>query len=303
MIPTFPEFKPLTVGDRHNIETHTHKFEPYSDFNFFSLWAWDTKEKRMISEHNGNLVVLMTEYNTGEPLLSFLGTNKPNETALALLEYAVENKISPILRYVPEVSVEEIENPILKIQEDRGDFDYIYSTSELSTLAGNKYKNKRQLYKWFRNDNPEAIFVQKDIVDSSNKSEIETIMDKWERNKQADGKECDLKHERIAVDRLLAVTDKDKLTVSSVRLNDTIVSFSIDEIIPGGYAISHFCKSDSTYRGAYDYLNVQITTKLLERDTVSWNWEQDLDLESLRNAKMHYGPVSFLKKFSVELTT
>lgn len=76
MIPQFPEFKIVEVGDREAVESHTHRYPPYSDFNFTSLWAWDTSNERMISELNGNLVVRFTDYATNEPFLSFLGTNK-----------------------------------------------------------------------------------------------------------------------------------------------------------------------------------------------------------------------------------
>ena len=127
MIRVFPEFKPVTLEDRESIQNHTHMYDPYSDFNFFSLWAWDTDNKRQISELNGNLVLLITEYNTEEPLLSFLGTNKPTETALELLKYAEENNLSTTLRYLPEVSAEGIESDEVLVSEDRGDFDYIFS--------------------------------------------------------------------------------------------------------------------------------------------------------------------------------
>ena len=55
MIPQFPKFKHVEVTDREAVETHTHRFDPYSDFNFTSLWAWDTSNERMISELSDSL--------------------------------------------------------------------------------------------------------------------------------------------------------------------------------------------------------------------------------------------------------
>lgn len=57
MIPAFPDFKKVEVSDRGVVEAHTHKYDPYSDFNFTSLWAWDTSNERMISESNGNRIL------------------------------------------------------------------------------------------------------------------------------------------------------------------------------------------------------------------------------------------------------
>lgn len=45
MLPEFPQFKNLELSDEEEIERHTHKFLPYSDFNFVSMWSWDIKGK------------------------------------------------------------------------------------------------------------------------------------------------------------------------------------------------------------------------------------------------------------------
>ncbi len=302
MIPKFPEFKPLTFEDKKLIQEHTDKFDPYSDFNFFSLWSWDTEGKRMISEHNGNLVVLITEYNTEEPLLSFLGTNKTEETVIDLIKYATENDISTTLRYVPEISVEKIkESKMLLVREDRDDYDYLFSVPELNALKGRKYKNKRQLYKWFESDNPDVEFIQKNLINTSNSDEIEAIIKIWENNKQNQEKDSDLEHETTAIYKLLSAQKADSITISSLRVNGVVSAFSIDETLPEGYVISHFCKADSSYRGIYDYLNTKITERLLQKEAKFWNWEQDLGIEGLRSAKMNYRPIAFLKKFRIEL--
>jgi hypothetical protein len=108
MIPAFPDFKKVEVTDREAVEAHTHKYEPYSDFNFISLWAWDTSGERMISELNGNLVVRFTDYSTNEPFLSFLGTNETEHTARTLIDYCKENGLPTTLKLMPEISVKNI---------------------------------------------------------------------------------------------------------------------------------------------------------------------------------------------------
>lgn len=301
MITQFPDFRPITIESRETIEKYTSKFDPYSDFNFFSLFAWDTTNERLFCELNGNLVVLITEYNTEEPLLSFLGNNKPTETALSLLKYAEQNNLLATLRYIPEISTVDMDEARLIIQEDRGDFDYIFSVSAMNSLVGKKYKNKRQLHKWFISDNPDAVFVHKDISCITNKQEIEDTIKQWEEKKQSDKKDYDLEHEIIAIDRLLQVKGDGLLKVFSVVLNGKIIAFSIDEILSNGFAISHFSKADTSHRGVNEFLNTGITNFFLEHGVELWNWEQDLDLEGLRYSKMLYRPVSFLKKFRVEL--
>ena len=108
MIPKFPDFKKLELSDKDIVEDFVSKYPPYSDFNFISLWAWDTDSKRMISELNNNLVVYFTDYLSGEPFISFIGTNKVERTSQELITYAQSLGIDPKLRFIPEESVRSL---------------------------------------------------------------------------------------------------------------------------------------------------------------------------------------------------
>src|SRR3989344_1777498 len=119
MILQFPEFRVVEVNDREAIESHTKQFFPYSDFNFTSLWAWDTSGERMISELNSNLVVRFTDYSTHEPFFSFLGIRETEHTARTLIDYAKAEGITPELRLMPEISVRDMRTSVLKVEEDR----------------------------------------------------------------------------------------------------------------------------------------------------------------------------------------
>jgi hypothetical protein len=302
MIPKFPEFKALTLDDRKLVEEHTHKFDPYSDFNFYSLWAWDTDNKRKISELNGNLVVQITEYDSGEPLLSFLGTEKQSETAKTLIAFAATNSISKTLHYLPEVSVSTMNDEGLSIQEDRGNFDYIFSVKDIAELVGNKYGKKRQLKNLFVRNNPNTVFTMRDIANVFDKEEIMSVIERWENMKKSELKDYDLEHELVAIERLLEVTESGQLAVSYVTVDGKVVAFSIEEMLPNKSALAHFSKFDTSFRGINEFLNYKIANALLEKGYVSWNWEQDLDLQKLRYSKMSYEPASFLKKYRVGLS-
>ena len=52
MIPNFPNFKHVEIKDKPDVEKFTHSFKPYSDFNFISLFAWDTNNQRKIAIPN-----------------------------------------------------------------------------------------------------------------------------------------------------------------------------------------------------------------------------------------------------------
>src|SRR4051812_16029246 len=101
MIPKFPDFKRLEISDRADVEAITKQFPPSSDFNFTSMWCWDTHGEIRLSQLNGNLIVKFTDYLTGEPFFSFVGTNKVNETAEKLLELSKKEALVQKLKLVP----------------------------------------------------------------------------------------------------------------------------------------------------------------------------------------------------------
>lgn len=106
MIPKFPNMKPLAIADKREVESFTEKFPPYSDFNFLSMWSWDTEGQMALSQLNDNLVVRFTDYSTGEPFYSFIGRRNIDATAGTLLETSASQGLSLSLKLVPhEVAV------------------------------------------------------------------------------------------------------------------------------------------------------------------------------------------------------
>ncbi|KKR41871.1 hypothetical protein A2356_03730 [Candidatus Nomurabacteria bacterium RIFOXYB1_FULL_39_16] len=301
MIPEFPNFKKLELTDKEEVEKFTSKFPPYSDFNFTSLWAWDTNGKRMISKLNGNLVVQFTDYETCEPFFSFLGTNKPEHTARELIHFAEKSGVSSTLRFVPEESIKDLLKSDLLVEEDRDNFDYIFSVSELASLRGIKFKEKRHSADGFLREYPDARFEFKELGDTVIREQIVAVFHSWINKKELDKKAYDFEQEEIAIKRSLKTASQQGLVVSCIYLHDIMIGFSIDEILPFQYSISHFIKADITHQGIYDFLNRKLAQYLSSQGIAYWNWEQDLGIEYIKKSKTSYRPVNFLKKYKVSL--
>src|SRR3990167_1574661 len=108
--PLFPEFNPLTLEDKEGIENFTKQFPPYSDFNFTSMWSYDTDNDVQFSWLNGNFVMIFRDYITKNPFYSFLGNSKPIETINALLEYSKSQNLPEELFLIPEDNIKEIQD-------------------------------------------------------------------------------------------------------------------------------------------------------------------------------------------------
>ena len=111
-IPFFPKFKNLEISDKKEVETITHQFEPYSDYNFVSLWSYNVKEEIQISKLNDNLVIKFTDYISGNPFYSFLGNNLVEDTISKLLKHSKTLNIPPLLKLIPESASSLVFHPL-----------------------------------------------------------------------------------------------------------------------------------------------------------------------------------------------
>jgi uncharacterized protein len=301
MIPAFPQFRPLCADDKSYVDSFTKSYKPYSDFVFSNLWIWNIEDKCKISALNGNLVVLFYEYATKESFLSFLGTNEVDKTIHTLYAYAKENGCRSTFNFMPEETVLHITDNSIRILEDPDDFDYIYSTSELATLTGYKYKNNRHLVNQFTRAFPTATYIQKDIRLPEVQAELIELMQKNRAKKMLSEKSYYFKFEEIAFSRALKLSEIQPLLLSCVYLDKKLIGYSVDEVIQKEYALSHFFIVDYSYTGVYDFLNTKTASYLSERGVQYWNWAEDLGIANLRKTKLAYRPVDFIKMFSLEI--
>lgn len=298
-LPLFPNFKKIELSDKDLIESFTRCFQSYSDFNFINLWVWDVRCERQVSQLHGNLVLFLTDYITGEKFLSFIGVHDVKKTSMKLIEFAKDSGISPVLRLITEETAKSLIGSDLTIERDDTHSDYLFSVSQLAKLEGSKFKKKRQLSQRFLRENPDSMFVICEMADEQVQEQLKEIIRKWEINKIRANKTFDLKSEESAINRLLNTANEHTLILSCLYVRNQMVGFSIDEIQPDGFALSHFVKADTSFRGVYEFLNEKVAKYLATKDVKIWNWEQNLNIPGLKMLKDSYQPVGFLNKYLV----
>ncbi|HWP61567.1 MAG TPA: phosphatidylglycerol lysyltransferase domain-containing protein [Candidatus Paceibacterota bacterium] len=301
MIPQFPEFKKVELSDRTAVESHTHPFEPYSDFNFTSLYAWDTSEERMISELHGNLVVRFTDYTTHEPFFSFLGTSEVEQTARTLIEQGKAEGIDATLKLVPEVVAQSMNVASLQVEEDRDNFDYLYAVSDLAAMKGGAYIERRGAANKFANAHPDARLESIDLSNQVAQEKIFAVLEKWESNKKTAKKDYELEHERQAIHRLCQTAAGHDLIAMALFSDDDMLAFRIEEILPNQYSMGHFFKADTSHKEIYAFFIKKMAEHMETLGVAQCNFEQDLGVPGLRSWKMSYKPSGFLRKYRVSL--
>ncbi len=300
MIPQFPDFKPIELSDKEEVEKITKQFPPYSDFNFVSMWSWDVKNEMQVSLLNDNLVVRFTDYLTGDPFLSFLGNNIVDKTTSELLEYSNKHGLKPELKLVPEDSILTIDKDIYAVIEDRDHFDYILSLELLSTYENSKLRGHASFYRRFVESYGQIVTSR--VMDLNNKEDrnhISTLTNVWAQNKISQNKDL-LPHLSDAVNRFFTQEIlSDHFVALGVFMEGKLVAYIINELEEGDYSTCHFMKGDNSYKGIYSYMVQESSKVLLAMGKKYTNFEQDLGLVNLRQSKKTYHPVNFLKKHIV----
>lgn len=301
MLPEFPKFKLLELRDKEDIEQISLKYQPYSDFNFSSLWSWNIKEQTSISQLNGNLVVKMLDYITGsDPFISFLGNNNVNETIKKLLDFSISEGLNPELKIIPQDSIKNIDLFTFFVEEDIKHFDYIYSNEDLKNYHGHKYEPKRNFVKRFFKACPDVTVKIFDLSEQTMKEKVLGLYKIWESNKIEEGKNVDALHETLALNRFFKVYNPNHFIALGVFNREELISCSIIEVLNNDYTLSHFFKANAKYIGAYPHLMQEGAKAGLDlKQKHFFNFEQDLGIQGLRKSKTLFRPRYFLKKFSI----
>ena len=301
-LPIFPHSKTLDINDKPAIESFVAKHPPYSDFNFTSMFSWDSRNEYRVSNLNNNLVVRFTDYITGEPFYSCLGENKIDETLQRLIKQSELEGITPRLQLIPRNAVNNLKNvKLFRIKEDIDNFDYIYSLPSSVELKGKKYQNHRTGKRNFLEKFDRRISVR--TINPSNQTVRKKMLDlfnTWSANTSQPQEDID--NEMEAIIKILNYSSDLNIFCIAIYIEDELVAFSINELVDEDYAITHFEKANISYSGIYYFIRHETSKLLLKKGRRLLNLEQDLGIESLRYSKKAHRPIDFLKKYTVELS-
>jgi len=297
LIPTFPTFKNLELGDKEEFESIIKNFEPYSDYNFISLWAYNTENDTRISLLNNNLVLRFRDYITNDPFYTFLGNTNSINTIEKLLEISKQEGFKEELKLIPEINIKDLETPKLNISEDRDSFDYILSIEEISNLTGDKYHTHKNFVNKFHNTYSPYHLRNLNLLDPAIHDQILNVFYKWEESRRKQRSETE--HELSAIQRVLRDANEFKLISLGVYDREVLVGFIIASLEQMNYAVSHFAKADMNYGGVFYLLYHNLAKQLHELGYKYLNNEQDMGILGLRKSKEQWNPTHFLKKYII----
>lgn len=298
LIPLFPNFKNLELNDKKYFEEVTKKFEPYSDYNFISLWSYDIENDTKISMLNGNLVLKFRDYITNQPFYSFIGNNVVGNTIGDLLKITQKEGLKKELKLIPEVAIKELSSfKKIKIVEDMDNFDYILSIDELADLKGDKYHTHKNFVNRFCKAYNSICIKDLNLTDPLIHNQILELFHVWETKRNKERKDTD--HELKAIKKLLRNANEFNLITLGVYDNKILVGFITASLEQMDYVISHFAKADPSYSGIFYFMYHNLAKALKGKGYKYLNNEQDLGIPGLRKSKKQWNPTKYLKKYTI----
>lgn len=187
-------------------------------------------------------------------------------------------------------SVEAISN--------RASWEYLHNVSDLAELSGNKYMRKRNRINQFTKQNPYRYIP----IATEELPRIVEFQKTWCEPYKVFDETGSIENESEGIVRnILGNWDKlPQLMGGAIEVLGKIVAYTVAEKADDETLMIHFEKASLEYNAVYQVIN---------RDFLSHegggyaivNREEDMDDPGLREAKMSYHPIDFVKKYTVNI--
>lgn len=300
--------KRLTLKDKDSIESFVSKVDPYSDFNFISLYSWSLHSQTMFYLNHGMLLLKLPDYNSQEYIFSFMILDNFKTNFSHILNYFKKNRLPLSFSLLPEYLVPNLRNFLdsqqfnYKLKEDRGDFDYLIDIKNTLAATGHEYADYR--YKLSKFARTWADQIEPYSFDANNEKDIkqaELLLKEWVLSKKSN--ETNYEFESLAFSRFLQIAQgpSNKINYKAFTRNGALVALSSYEVLNSNQAVGHFIKYSSKIPNLFYYLVNETCKDANSLNIRELNIEQDLDIATLRASKMHLRPSGFLKKYTLEI--
>lgn len=285
-IPEYPEFAPVSLEMRDELYPALNLLsDGVSEFTFSGIYLFRRTYGYRVSHLTGKTFLISGE-KQGERFF-FSPCCVPDNDALKLL---YEDHV--YLKNMSETQCQSerirLEGAGFSVREDRDNFDYLYNRHDLAELSGKTYHKKRNLVNAFLNS---YKYEQKEL-DADNVKDAIAVLDAWRDEKGVDG-------DYAAGREALELYETLGMRGAVYYVDGKPAGYALGEPIAKARMFAvHFEKALGSYKGLYQFLN-QAFAQALPAYFKFVNREQDLGDEGLRQAKMTYRPVGFVRKYRV----
>jgi hypothetical protein len=184
----------------------------------------------------------------------------------------------------------------IRIAEERGHWDYVYSVQELSELKGNRFHKKKNLLNQFLKKYAYTyVPFEPDLIEQA-----KAMQRDWCTWRDCESSEV-LSAENHAISRVLADWEQfEGIMGGAIMVDGEMAAYTVADALTPQSVVIHFEKGDTRFKGIYQAINQMFLARSAQA-FVTVNREQDLNDEGLRKSKLSYNPSEFLRKSRVTI--
>jgi hypothetical protein len=289
------QFEPINLDRQADyLEILSRCPQVTSDYSFLNLWGW-AEEYELRWAWDGDLIWIrqnLPEEYLWAPIGLWDAVDWQSRLRLNANDWSVFTRVPEMLTNLWRERLPQG----IRIEEERGSWDYLYRVTDLIELKGNRYHKKKNLLNQFnRKYDFSYLPFGADMVEQAMAMQADWCT--WRDCESSDI----LSSENRAIFRILKEWKHlVGLFGGALMVDGSMVAYTVAEALTLDMLLIHFEKGDTQYKGIYQAIN----QKFLENSAAEYtfvNREQDLNDEGLRKAKLSYHPKDYLRKFRVTL--
>lgn len=280
-------WKKLTIESRNELQNFLkEKFET-SDMNFTNLFLWSFSENIQYAIE-GDIVYIKGVYEGDEYYFSPVSKNGSKDEVISAVKRIKE--YGGKIVFIPE-SYEDFLKEKFILVEERDSFDYIYLQEDLAELKGRKFSSKKNKINKFK----KMYNFTYEKISKENIEDIRAFQRRWTENRKED---TIIISETLGIEELLNNYERLELRGGIIKVDGKIVAYAIGEKLTENMGVIHIEKGILDYQGSYQIINMYVAKEEFS-DVEFINREDDFGSIGLREAKLSYQPIKFLKKYSI----
>jgi hypothetical protein len=193
---------------------------------------------------------------------------------------------------VPEEWLAAFDPAAYAISFDDAESDYIHEIAELVGYRGNKlHAKKNQLNQFLARYRVQALPLTNERL-----KDALAVLDAW----QEESDEPPQKTDYAPCKEALSLYEELVLCGAIYYVDGGPAGFIIGEELGRAAFVLHFAKARRAFKGIYQYMYSQFA-QIMPSHYAVFNFEQDLGIETLRQAKASYRPERMVKKYRIRL--
>lgn len=294
------DFKPVEKSDKALIDEYiARESHENSHFNFTNFFVWRKPFHIHYAVWEDILFIKSMWQGERRMLQPFCDEENKTKAINAQIEWFRKNNYPVVIADVEKKAAEfyeEFSLGKLKKEARRNEYDYLYRSEDLITLAGRKLHAKKNHLNRFNRDNPGAEYF---ALDEKNAPECIELVNSWAKHHlELTPDDEYIAPEAESIGEILNDFAYFKLKGGAIRLGGKIAALALGERLNENTAVIHIEKADPNINGAYAAINREFAADAWS-DMEFINREEDMGIEGLRKAKESYKPVRMIEKFFI----